>query len=219
MTAILHCHSLYSPDSNLSLQSIINVCTAHQISVIALTDHNEIQGALELQKIAPEGMQVIIGEEISSIEGHIIGLFLERKIAPGLSIEETILQIRSQGGVVLLPHPFDRIRKGSIGLEVTQRIKDKIDFIEIFNARCLLKSDNVKAERFAKEHNLWPYVGSDSHFGNEYINAVCTMDNFNSKEEFVEYLKLATFSTRPAGWVAHLRSQQVKRINKRLETI
>ena len=212
--AIIHCHSAFSPDSNLSLERIINLCQAHRIDAIALTDHNEITGALALQNMAPPDLKVIIGEEVTSREGHIIGLFLDKKIPPGLSIEETIYAIRQQGGVVLLPHPFDRIRKGSVGIPVTQRIKDKIDFIETFNARCLLKSDNTKAQLFAKEHNLASYAGSDGHFASEYINAIATMDDFTTKETFITSLKQATFTTRPAGWVAHLRSQQVKRFTR-----
>lgn len=215
MRCVLHCHSLHSSDSSLSLKSIIKTCRANNIHAVALTDHNEVAGAFELQKLAPD-LQVIIGEEISSKEGHIIGLFLKEKIAPGLPIEETIQLIRKQGGVILLPHPFDRIRPGSAGLAVVTKIAMEIDFLEVFNARCLLSNDNKKAELFAKAHNLRPYAGSDAHFAREYTNAICDMQDFNTPDQFIRSLSQAKFTTRPAGWIMHLRSNYARHISRRI---
>ncbi|HEY1074472.1 MAG TPA: PHP domain-containing protein [Patescibacteria group bacterium] len=215
MRCVLHCHSLHSPDSSLPLQSIIDTCREYNINCVALTDHNEIAGAIELQKMATD-IKVIIGEEVTSKEGHIIGLFLKEKISAGMPIHDTIRAIRDQGGVVLLPHPFDRIRPGSVGLKVLTQVAFEIDFLEIFNARCLLSSDNKKAAAFATEHRLRPYVGSDAHFASEYTNAICDMPNFDTPEGFVKSLSQATFSTRPAGWVIHVRSNYVRHISKRI---
>ena len=106
LKADLHVHSEYSPDSESSLVDIIEHCTAKGINCIAITDHNEIAGAIELKNIAP--FTVIVGEEILSSSGEIIGLFLTEHIPAQLSAEETIRRIKDQGGLVLIPHPFDR---------------------------------------------------------------------------------------------------------------
>jgi predicted metal-dependent phosphoesterase TrpH len=211
----LHCHSNYSKDSDLSLESIIATCKAKDIKVIALTDHNEIQGAFELQKIAPDWLTVIPAEEIATKQGDVIGLFLREKITARLDIHETIRQIHDQGGVVLLPHPFDRIRKEAVGLKVTESVKDTIDFIEVFNARCVFAGDNAKAKKFAELHNIPGFVGSDAHTTGEYGNASCYIKPFSTPEEFVTNLKEAKLTHKPANKWVHITTKMVKIKKKR----
>ena len=206
----LHCHSEHSRDSDTALLKLIEICEARKIDAIALTDHNEITGAIRLKQLANKRIKVIIGEEIASQEGDVIGLFLKEKIEARLPIEETIRQIRSQGGVVLLPHPFDRIRHEAVGKTVTERIKNVIDFIEIFNSRCLFPGDNRKAKRYAKENSLSPFVGSDAHTKSEYGRSLNIMEPFRTPEEFIQSLKKATFKTRASGPFVHVRTKVVK---------
>jgi hypothetical protein len=104
LRADLHCHSCYSKDSNLSLEKLIEACKKAGVNVVALTDHNEIEGGLRLREMAPHWLTVIVGEEIASVDGDIIGLFLKERIEPRLPIFETIRQIREQGGLVMVPH-------------------------------------------------------------------------------------------------------------------
>lgn len=207
----LHCHSEYSPDSNLILAQIIKICQQKKIDVIALTDHNEIAGAQKLQKIAPDWLTVIVGEEIRTQAGDIIGLWLWKKIGPDQMVEETIRQIKEQGGLVVVPHPFDRIRREAIGPEILDRIRDQIDCLEIFNARCLFSGDNRQAARYTKEHNLPAVVGSDAHLAQEYGRATLVIEQPPTADTFLAALKTAQYNTRPSGPLVHL----LTKINKR----
>lgn len=207
LRAELHCHSQHSPCSQMSLEQLIEQCCKKEISIVALTDHNTTIGAFELQKQAPDWLTVIIGEEVHSREGDVIGLFLTENIAPEQPIEETIKQIKSQGGLVLLPHPMDRLRKSAVGPEVAERVKNSLDFISIFNSRCLFNADNKKAAGFAKANHIPSYVESDAHSTAEVGRALNVIPPYKNPEEFKESLKQATFITRASGPVAHLRSK------------
>lgn len=205
----LHCHTSYSWDCDVPVNKVIEYALAKNVDVLAITDHNEIKGALEALNLAPNGLRIIIGEEISTLEGHIIGLFIKDKIEPHQSAKETILQIKKQGGVVLVPHAFDRLR-GGIGAKHLHELKGDIDFLEVFNARVLIAADNVKALNFAKEHGMASYVGSDGHTRGEYGNALNTIDNFDSQTDFVLALKRGKFTTKLSGFKVYVLSEYVK---------
>lgn len=207
----LHCHSNYSRDCAITTDQLIAICVRKKINAIALTDHNEIAGAVELAEKAPSGLFVIVGEEIATQEGDVIGLFLTSKIAPRQPIAETIAQIKGQNGVVLLPHPFDRIRHEAVGPAVVDAIKNDIDFIEIFNSRCLFPADNRRAARFAKSHTLAPFVGSDAHVARECGRSVAIMSPFTHAESFKRSLQRATFQTRRSSPLVHVETKLVKR--------
>ena len=108
----LHTHTGFSHDSIVSLDKVVRACLKKQINCIAVTDHNQIEGAIRLQKMAP--FKVIVGEEILTKEGEIIGLFLKKRISAGLSMKATINRIRNQGGIVYLPHPYDKTTRPQI---------------------------------------------------------------------------------------------------------
>jgi predicted metal-dependent phosphoesterase TrpH len=205
----LHCHTSYSWDCDVSPKQVVDYYVKAGVDVLAITDHNEIAGALEAQQIAPDSLRIIIGEEISSRDGHIIGLFLKEKIEPHLSAHETIQAIKKQGGLVLVPHAFDRIR-GGLGKVMLDQVKGDIDFLEVFNARMLFPQDNVNALNYAKENGLASYVGSDAHTPTEYGNAVCTIEPFETQEEFIISLKSAQFTTRFSGVKVYVLSEWVK---------
>jgi predicted metal-dependent phosphoesterase TrpH len=128
-------------------------------------------------------MNIIVGEEITTHKGEVIGLFLSEEIKPG-SLEEVIDEIRDQDGIVYVPHPFDRMRKS--------RLKGKLNtdhILEVFNSRCIYKEDNRKALQFAVENDLPMGSGSDAHTNLEIGMAFVRMEEFNSKKEFIENLK------------------------------
>ena len=211
LRAELHCHSRYSKDSVMSLEKLIEACKKAQINVLALTDHNEVAGALRLRAMAPHWLTVIVGEEIATADGDLIGLFLKERIEPRLPIFETIKQIREQGGLVMVPHPFDRLRHEARGGEVLERIAGQADFIEVFNARNVFRTDNEAAADYVAVHSLHGYVCSDAHWTVEVGNATCLIEPFGSVKEFAEKLRKARFESTKANVMVHAGTAVVKR--------
>ena len=159
----LHIHSHFSSDGGMSPEDIIRTAEMAGLDVIAVTDHNTIKGGIETRKLAKgRDIIVIVGEEIKTEDGEIIGLELEKDIEKGLSLKETCKLIKKQKGLVMIPHPFENLRKG-VGNKM-EDIIDYIDVVEVFNARCYFERSNRKAEEFAIKHNLPKCAGSDAHF-------------------------------------------------------
>ena len=142
-------------------QRLVDRCVKTGLNCIAVTDHNTIDGAMEVRRIAP--FTVIIGEEVYSSEGEIIGLFLEEKVPRGLSPLETVKRIKGQGGLVSIPHPFDRFRSGVLSPGALQEVLPYVDMMEVFNARNNLGVYDRRARAFATEHGLLAVCGSDAH--------------------------------------------------------
>ena len=163
----LHCHSSASFDSVASPERLM--AKAHRIGLthLAITDHERIDGALRARDRAPEGLTIIVGEEVRSADGDMIGLYLERAVPPGLSAAETAAAIHEQGGLVGLPHPFDRFRSsGGSQAAAQQRTLDAlvaaVDYIEIHNARAY-RDANPLAAAFAETRGLPGTASSDAH--------------------------------------------------------
>jgi len=202
----MHTHSEYSPDSRTPLADQANALVAAGIDVVCATDHNTIEGALRLREIA-DGLRVIVGEEISSRDGEIIGLFLEKPIPRDLSGEETIARIHDQGGVVSVPHPFSRNRLYHMRRDALDRLWPQIDCIEIFNAREAFAVDNRRAEAYAKERNIPGAVGSDAHRVSELGRAWIEIDDFADQGGFVEALRGGVVHGRLTGTAIHLATR------------
>jgi predicted metal-dependent phosphoesterase TrpH len=173
----LHCHSEASWDSSSPLKEIPERCVEKRIRVQAMTDHDNIWGAQELQKtVLAQGdipLSIIVGEEISTSEGEIIGLFLRHKIEAGLSPEKTVAEIKEQGGLVLLPHGFDPLKRWHLKREARKRIASSIDIVETFNARISRPRWNRAAVKWAEEKGALMSAGSDAHtiadIGNAWV--------------------------------------------------
>ncbi len=197
----LHVHTKYSYDSDSSLHKIIEICKKKNIDVLGVADHNEIRGAFRLQKIAP--FRVIVGQEILSKDGEVIGFFLKEFIKSGLSMVETIKAIKAQGGISYLPHPYDSTtRKTSVSTDKLIQTAKIVDIIEVHNGRTILYSDNTRAVRLAKENDKPEGVGSDAHtlfeFGRNYL----LMNDFKIPSEFLESVKTAKlFKKHVMPWV------------------
>ncbi|CAN5448847.1 CehA/McbA family metallohydrolase [soil metagenome] len=162
----LHCHSSASFDSLSSPADLVRVASERGLTHLAITDHERIDGALEARERAPDGLTVIVGEEIRSTECDIIGLFLERAVPPGLSPLETIAAIHEQGGVAGLPHPFDRFRLSGLrdGLAtLPDQLAAQLDFVEAYNARTPFAGANRRAAEYAHAHGLPGVASSDAH--------------------------------------------------------
>ena len=163
----LHCHTEASADCITPLELIPQRCLQQGIRIQAITDHDEIRGALELQKIVRNDpdleLVIIVGEEVMTDSGEIIGLFLQERIEPGQSPLETVRHIREQGGLVLLPHGFDPLKRFRLKDTAREEIAEHIDIVESYNARISRLRWNEAAAEWAKERELPVSAGSDAH--------------------------------------------------------
>lgn len=186
----LHIHTLYSPCAETKLEDINEYSRKLGIDVIAVTDHNTIGGALCLRALAPD-LRIIIGEEIQTRQGEIIGLFLEQEIEPGLDAVETCERIKAQHGLVYVPHPFDIFKIHRLKKQTLMQILDMVDIIEVFNAKSILKIFNWKASRFAKKYGKIGAGGSDAHHLEAIGLCLNEMEDFSSPMEFLRNLRNA----------------------------
>ena len=192
-----HVHTRYSHDSILSLFLLKILCKIKKIDTIVITDHNEIKGALKCkEKFKKSNIEVIVGEEILTSCGEIIGLRLNKKIEPNLTPEETIRKIKLQNGLVYVPHPYDEKRYKTVLIESEiEKNKNDIDFIEIYNGRNVSELFGIKQQEIARKYNIKNIIGSDAHtffeIGRNYIltDKKITDDNIDFDANNVEFIK------------------------------
>jgi len=158
-------------------------CLERDINCIAITDHGTIEGALRVREIAP--FPVIIGQEVYTREGEIMGLFLEKPVPHGLPLLEAARRIREQGGIVGVPHPLDRFARHNGGEKLVAKLLPLLGFIEVFNARSIISGDAV---HLARKYGLPGSAGSDAHTLYEVGNAFIEMPGFSSPRDFLSSL-------------------------------
>jgi predicted metal-dependent phosphoesterase TrpH len=158
----LHCHTSTSFDSLASPAAVVRAASLRGLTHIAITDHDRIEGALRARDAAPEGLTVIVGEECKTADGDLICLFLERAVAPGRPALQTIAEVRAQGGLVGIPHPFDRFRNSMSRSDALADLASQVDWVEAYNAR-LIGGGNDRAAEFAREQGLAGVAVSDAH--------------------------------------------------------
>ncbi|MHB1390852.1 MAG: glycosyltransferase [Thermoleophilia bacterium] len=182
--ADLHMHTSYSSDCRTSPAELLTACEESGLKAIAITDHNCIAGALEVARLAPKSMHVIVGEEIKTDAGEIIGLYLREEIPKGLGLEETIQRIKDQAGLVYVPHPFDPLHK-TPSYESLARNAADIDIIEVYNPRITFVSFNEKAQRLARKYDIPGAAGSDCHVAQGIGTAMISLRRFNGPRELL----------------------------------
>lgn len=183
MKADLHAHTHFSRDALTSVETFARRYERAGIDCVAVSDHNNVDGALAVREIAP--FRVIIAEEIKSTEGEIIGLFLQETIPKGLTPEDTVRAIREQGGLVLIPHPFDRLRRSPLRPEAALRIMPEVDIIEVFNSRTVFAGDNERSRRLAEEHGKLMSAATDAHTPWEIGLAYTELPPFEGPGDFL----------------------------------
>ncbi len=199
----MHLHSDYSVDSRLSFERIVSGCKKKNIDIVCITDHNTLNGALEFRKTVD--FPVVLAEEIKTKQGEITGYFISENITPGMSIMETIREIKAQGGIVCVPHPFDTYRKSRLEEGVIDEIIEHVDLIETFNSRNLSKKADIKAVEYCQKHGKIPIVGSDAHsVGEVGMSHMILQGGFNGPKEFLEQLKKARCVTNRSLAHVHL---------------
>jgi predicted metal-dependent phosphoesterase TrpH len=183
----LHLHSNYSHDGRSSLQQLIERARECGLDRLALTDHNTFDGATELVRIAPE--LAIAGEEIKTLEGEVIGLFMTRAVPPYLGPEDAMDMIHGMGGLTYVPHPLDR-RRANFRAERMVKLASRIDIIETYNPWCDAAANRSAAE-LAEELDKVAATGSDSHSADELGRSWMEMEEYSGANDFLEKLRFA----------------------------
>jgi glycosyltransferase involved in cell wall biosynthesis len=208
----LHMHTDHSYDCATPVEVLLAEALERGLGAIAITDHNEISGALDAHAKAPPGLRVIVAEEVKTAEqGEVIGLFLREKIRRGMTLQETIAEIKRQGGLVYVPHPFDRLHSVP-DYEHLLDVLDEVDAIEIFNPRIAISEFNEEAVRFAAKYRIPAGAGSDAHVPQGLGSVRIRMRDFTGPEEFLESLRDADIVRNPASllYVQALKFLQTK---------
>jgi predicted metal-dependent phosphoesterase TrpH/glycosyltransferase involved in cell wall biosynthesis len=216
--ADLHMHTDHSHDCSVPVPALLDHAESIGLGAIAITDHNVFSGAQEAVGLARDRDLIVIpGEEVKTDSGEVIGLFLEEEIPRGMSMGETISAIREQGGVVYLPHPFDRLHTIPDATTLHRHLAE-IDVFEVFNARLLFETMNDEALRFARKYNLTMGAGSDAHVLQGVGTGLVRLRAFETPEEFLISLRTAEIVRRPKSllylqglkWVAQARERRAK---------
>jgi predicted metal-dependent phosphoesterase TrpH len=162
----LHCHTSASFDSLASPRAVVAAAARRGLTHLAITDHDRIEGALAARDAAPAGLTVLVGEEIRTRDGDLIAVFLTHAVPPGLSAVETIAAVREQGGLVGIPHPFDRFR-GSLSRSEApaslEALAAGVDWVESWNARLVAGDGNARAAELALAAAVPGVAVSDAH--------------------------------------------------------
>ncbi len=216
----LHMHTDHSGDCATPVEVLLATAREQGLGAIAVTDHNEISGALQARAQAEEWgphpphppVKVIVAEEVKTAEqGEVIGLFIEEKIPRGMTLAETVAEIKRQGGLVYVPHPFDRMHAVP-DYENLLTIIDEVDALEVFNPRVAIGAFNEEAARFAAKYRIVAGAGSDSHVAQGLGSVRIRMRDFDGPQEFMQSLRDADILTRPSSllYVQALKFLQTK---------
>lgn len=188
--ADFHIHTRFSRDSILTEEKFIAKAIERGLTHVCVTNHNNVEGAVAVRdKVAELGLAdqltVILGEEVSTTDGEVVGIFLEKTIPRGLSANETADEIHRQGGLVSIPHPFDPFRGSHIREGPLRNLAEtgKIDMVEVFNCRVTLQRHNHEAAEFANRYGIPGIAASDSHSSFEVAMAFNAMPAFDTAAE------------------------------------
>jgi predicted metal-dependent phosphoesterase TrpH len=183
----LHSHTMWSGDSTTTPDELEEAVAASGLDVLCITDHNATKGAHELVGRLP--CRVVVGEELRTHAGELIGLFLTERVPFGISARDAAERIRAQGGVVYVPHPFDPMRRNLTEAALEDLAgAGLVDAVEVLNAKTSLRSLNDQAARFARDHSLLAGAGSDAHVPDALGAAYVEMPDFDGPRAFLEAL-------------------------------
>ena len=195
-------------DCNTPLEKIIERCLELGINCIAIADHGTAEGALKMQKLAP--FTVIVAEEILTPYGEIMGMFLKETIPSRIPVEQALSEIRSQGGLVNIPHPLDTFRGSAMGAKALKDIMSQIDIMEVFNSRSPLLRTSARALAFAQKHSIVQSAGSDAHTAYEIGNSYVEMPEFTGKDDFLQALAQGKITGHRTNPLIHFNSAWAK---------
>ena len=212
--ADFHIHTRFSRDSLLTEERFIEKAIERGLTHVAITNHNNVEGAIAVRdKVADLGLSdkltVILGEEVSTADGEVVGIFLEKTIPRGLSANETADEIHRQGGLVSIPHPFDPFRASHIREGPLRNLAEvrKIDMVEIFNCRVTIQRHNQEAAEFAAHYGIPGIAASDSHSSFEVAMAFNAMPHFETADELRRSLEVNDWHASRSSVFIHLTTR------------
>lgn len=191
----LHTHSEASPDGGITPDQYAKILETEKLDYVAITDHDRIDFAQGLQKAL--GDRIIVGEEITTTDGELIGLYLKKQVAPNMSAYDTAHAIHDQGGLVYVPHPFETLRKG-IPEKILESIAELVDIIEVHNGRALNRKHSIKAATWAKLHGKAGASSSDAHGYKGVGYSYSIIKEVPGRGSLVSVLSMTTLSRRRA---------------------
>lgn len=192
----LHTHSVASKDGSLTAADYKKMLDTGRLDCIAVTDHNTIAFAKELREKL--GHQIIVGEEITTLDGEIIGLYLEEAVKPGMSAVDTVAAIKAQSGLVYIPHPFETVRKG-VKTEILDRISLGVDIVEVRNGRAVFQNTGKQSEAWAAQHNRPRAASSDAHGWHGWGRTYTEVEAVPTRATLIQLLTKATITVGSPG--------------------
>ena len=203
----LHSHTMWSGDSTTTPEELIAAVEASGLDVVCITDHNAVAGAVELRDRLP--CRVVVGEELRTPRGELIGLFLTERVPAGTDHVAAARAIRDQGGLVYIPHPFDPMRRNLAEAALRELAEmGLVDAVEVLNSKTSLDSLNRRAAAFAEEFDLAGGAGSDAHVPDALGAAYVEMDDFHDAPSFLRSLRRGTVVghhwDRPRPWTPRI---------------
>jgi predicted metal-dependent phosphoesterase TrpH len=212
--ADFHIHTRFSRDSLLGEERFIRIALERGLTHVAITNHNNVEGAVAVRRKARElglddRLTVIVGEEVSTSDGEVVGLFLESTIPRGLTADQTADAIHAQGGLVSIPHPFDPFRNAHIREEPLERLAEagKIDAVEVFNCRVTLSRHNLQAAGFAARYRIPGIAASDTHSAYEIAMASNVLRPFSTAAELKALLPTIEWHATRSTVLIHLTTR------------
>lgn len=206
-----HTHSIVSQDGGVRAERYSRVLGDGLLQYIAVTDHRDISGALKLRQQL--GDKIIVGEEIKTQGGEIIGLYLSEAIKSGMTLAETIKAIKQQNGLVYIPHPFEQGRHG-LNQQDMEAHKNSFDIIEVFNGRGWGRGKSKLAKQFAADNNIVMASSSDAHGLNGLARAYTIINEPPTRDNLVEQLRHAELVMNYSSLMAYL-DPTINRLKKR----
>jgi predicted metal-dependent phosphoesterase TrpH len=206
----LHTHSVASPDGALTLAHYQRALDKKMLDYIAITDHNSVAFALEAQAIL--GEHIIVGEEITTLEGEIIGLYLTTPVPAGRPLADTVQLIRDQGGLVYAPHPFETVRSG-VTKDALDTVSDAVDIVEVHNGRAVFQNRHQEASAWAAAHKLPGAASSDAHGWHGWGKTYSLLDKVPAKDTLVSLLHAAKYTVGSPG-IAGMLYPKFNRLRK-----
>lgn len=208
----LHTHSSHSPDGGITPTQYKKALESGLLDAVAVTDHNSVAMALDLQKEL--GDRIIVGEEIMTTHGEIIGLFLTQKVSAGLSPIDTVKHIKDQGGIVYIPHPFETFRKG-MDPHSLEEIADFVEAVEVCNGRAFLQNRSAQAVVWARLNQKDSAASSDAHGFKGLGRTYSDLSEMPTRDNLLKILDTAVLRTRNPSFRA-LLYPKYHRMRKRI---